>query len=111
LVVVHRGSSAIALLLLTAALTIYGLTVHTQQLWGREYHQLRSLQQQERELSAATAALANESAQKAEDPSSNLVAPTPQDTIFLKPATPRPAAVVPPSTSAETPIPTRPLGY
>lgn len=111
LMVAHRGSSAIALLMLAAALTVYGWTVHTQQLWGREYHRLRNLQQQERQLTVANEALKNNLAQQAEDPSSALRPPSPSDTIFLAPAPLRAASAVPQTSTVEPVILPQPLGY
>jgi hypothetical protein len=111
LIVAHRGSSAIALLLVAAALTVYGWTVHTQQVWGQEYHRLRNLQQQERQLTVANEALKNDLAQQAEAPTSPLRPPSPGDTIFLAPAPVRAASVVLPTAEVEPTISSQPLGY
>lgn len=111
LVVAHRGTSAIALVLLAAALTVYGWTVHTQQVWGQEYHRLRNLQQQERQLTVANEALKNDLAQRAEDPSSSLRPPSPDDTIFLAPAPLRSAPAVVPASVVEPAVSSQPLGY
>jgi hypothetical protein len=107
----QRGSAVMTFLLVTVTLVIYGWTVYSQQLWGREYRKLEGLQHQERQTTAANEVLKNQIAREAESPTSGLVMPDPSHTIFLQPAQQRPAVV----TSTGLPItplaPAKPLGY
>jgi len=115
----HRVSIIVAFALGIAALTAYGSTVYTQQLWSKEYRKLKTLQRSERELLAAGESLKGQIAQQAEGSGSQLAPKTPSSLIFLKPEPPRskPAipAIVPaiPSSSANNLQPSlyNPLGY
>jgi hypothetical protein len=110
LMMVHRTSSIVTCGLVAAALTIYGWTVQTQQVWGRDYQRLEKLQQQERQIVTASEVLKHQLALQAEDPTTELTQATPENAIFLEPAPPRPAPVVidqhPPNI-----LMTKPLGY
>ena len=110
LVVAHRTSSVVTCGLVAAALTIYGWTVQTQQVWGRDYQRLEKLQQQERQLVTASEVLKHQLALQAEDPTAELTQSTPENAIFLEPAPPRPAPAVIEQPPANM-ITTKPLGY
>lgn len=110
----QRISSAIAFLLVSATLTVYGGTVYTQQLWSREYKRLENLQRQERQLTAADEVLKNQLANQAEQPNNGLVSPDPHSTLFLESA-PSPLAS-PSATPNPKPAPSpkltpTPMGY
>ncbi|WP_199290447.1 hypothetical protein [Leptolyngbya sp. FACHB-36] len=110
LVRVQRSSLIAAVVLVIAALVLYGSTVYTQQLWSREYNKLKTMQRNERQLTTTSEALKHQLAQQAERPNSGLIPRTPANTLFLQPAPPRPA---PPVQSAPQPQSTAstPLGY
>ncbi len=108
---VQRYSGVVTLLLILAVLTVYGWTVYSQQFWGREYSKLESLRRDERQLRATGAMLKNQIAEQAAQPGVNLVRQTPSNTIFLKPAPQRPAAVPPASPAPTAQKPHVPLGY
>ncbi|MCD8486132.1 MAG: hypothetical protein LRZ84_05145 [Desertifilum sp.] len=112
LVTVERGAALVTLVLGSAVLSLYGLTVYSQQKWSREYHQLQQLQRYERQLAIAAEMLKNEMAQQAERPNGGLIPQNPENTIFLVPAPERnlPASpsAPPPPMEPETPTP---LGY
>lgn len=111
LLVAHRGSSIVTFLLITAVLTIYGWTVQTQQIWGREYSRLEDLQRQERQIITANEVLKDNIALQAEDPASGSVAPTPDNAVYLDPAPLRPARAIAPAAAVDAPVSTGPLGY
>lgn len=119
LIQTHRVSIILAFVLGIAALTVYGSTVYTQQLWSKEYRKLKTLQRSERELLAAGESLKGQVAQQAEGAGSQLVPKTPSSLIFLKPepprSTPAQSAIVPgmpsPGANKLQPSPRKPLGY
>lgn len=105
--------SAIAAFSLTATvLAVYGQTVYSQQLWNQEYQKLGTLQRHERQLTTANEGLKHQLALQAERPGTNLVLPSPANTIFMQPAPPR---AVPKSTAASPPVqplpPDQLIGY
>ncbi|MBD2464691.1 hypothetical protein H6G89_27165 [Oscillatoria sp. FACHB-1407] len=106
----QKTSSLVTLALVVGVLTIYGWTVHIQQVWGREYRRLETLQQQERQLTTASEVLKHQLALQAENPATGLVQPTPDNAIFLEPAPPRPAPVVVETPSLDMTT-AAPLGY
>lgn len=111
----QRRSSAIAFLLVSATLAVYGGTVYTQQLWNREYRQLETLQLQQRQLTAASEVLKNQLAQQAEQQDTGLIPATPNTNLFLQPAQQQPLPVpssTPPTAPGSNPqlLPT-PVGY
>lgn len=86
---VQRSSALVALVLVSACLSIYGWTVYYQQMWNQEARKLDSLRRHEQQLAAANELLKHEVAQQAERPGSNLVAPKPENLVFLEPTPPR----------------------
>ncbi|MEG4940025.1 hypothetical protein [Microcoleus sp. F4-D5] len=99
---VQRASSAAAVLLLGGALTLYGLTVYSEQRWSQEYQKLETLRRGEQQLSAASEVLKHQLAKEAENPETGLTPQKPADTIFLSPAPPSrsPVTVAPNSEQA-----------
>jgi hypothetical protein len=83
---VERASSAAAVLLLGGALTLYGLTVYSEQRWSQEYQKLETLRLREQQLSAASEVLKHQLAKEAQNPETGLAPQKPADTIFLAPA-------------------------
>lgn len=86
----HQGSLIATFLLISAALSVYGWTVYSQQLWSQQYQKLVTLQRAERGMTAYGEVMKNNLAQQAQQAGTELVAQTPSNTIFLQPAPPRP---------------------
>lgn len=108
----QRSSSLIAFLLISAVMVVYGQTVYTQQLWSREYRKLETLQRHERQLTTTNESLKDQIVQQAEKSTGNLVPVTSSNSIFVKPAPPRPA----PKQDAQAPakselVDPSPVGY
>ena len=109
---VERASSVAVVLLLGGALTIYGLTVYSEQRWSQEYQKLETLRLREQQLSAASEVLKHQLAKEAENPETGLTHQNPADTIFLQPALERRSPVATPNSDpalkhgagAETPL-------
>ncbi|WP_066375533.1 MULTISPECIES: hypothetical protein [unclassified Anabaena] len=109
----HRHSSLVAFLLVAASLAVYGLTVYTQEMWGKEYRKLQNLQRHERQITTTNATLINKMAEEAEKKVTGFVSPTPANTIFLSPTSPN-SNFISPSPETESPkqsSPPSPLGY
>jgi hypothetical protein len=108
----QRTSSAIAFLLLSCTLTVYGWTVYGQQRWSEEYQKLETLRRSEQQLSAASVVLKHQIATAAENPETGLAPQQPEDMIFLEPALerPTPAANLDPQSTQKSASET-PLGY
>lgn len=111
LIQLQRGSVAVAFVLVTAALVVYGSTVYMQQLWSKDYRQLKTLERSERQMVAASDVMKEQIVQQAERPGSGLVRRTKDMAIFLEPAPARPAKS-PTTPSVPKSEPTKsPLGY
>lgn len=78
-------SSIITLLLVLSTLTVYGLTVYSQQLWSSSYKRLRQLQRHERQLNTANATLTNKIAEDGEKPKAGMATVSPESAIFINP--------------------------
>ncbi|WP_431659881.1 hypothetical protein [Pantanalinema rosaneae] len=113
LIQIQRGSVAVAFVLVTAALIVYGSTVYMQQLWSKEYRQLKTLERNERQMVAASDVMKEQIVQQAERPGSGLVRRTKDMAIFLEPAPARPAKspVTPSAPKADATATHSPLGY
>ncbi len=111
LIMMQRSSEIMMFSLVTVMLTIYGLTVYTQQLWTKEYRKLDHLQRQERQMTAANEVLKNQLAQQAENPETGLVPTDPAKTIFLTASPQRHLQQQPTTTKAIVSPPKPPLGY
>ena len=82
----QRYSSITAFLLVITNLIVYGWTVYSQQLWSQNSRKLQELQRQERQITTTNEVIKNKMAKEAEKPAAGLVAPTPDRTIFVSPA-------------------------
>lgn len=111
LVRMQRGSLIIAIVLVTAALAVYGSTVYTQQLWSKEYHRLQTMERNERQMVTTQEALKNQLAQQAERPASGLIPRTPDGIVTVPAAPQRSAKPATLSSPKPTPKPAAPLGY
>ncbi len=113
---VERASCAAVVLLLGGALTLYGLTVYSEQRWSQEYQKLETLRLREQQLSAASEVLKHQLAKEAQNPETGLAPQKPADTIFLSPAPDSRSPVVVSPNSEEPALQHRagvetPLGY
>ncbi len=113
---VERASCAAVVLLLGGALTLYGLTVYSEQRWSQEYQKLETLRLREQQLSAASEVLKHQLAKEAQNPETGLAPQKPADTIFLSPAPDSRSPVVVAPNSEEPALQHRagvetPLGY
>jgi len=110
----QRASAVAVMLLLSGALSVYGLTVYGEQRWSQEYQKLETLRLREQQLSAASEVLKHQLAKDAENPATGLAPQKPGETIFLQPTPvgrspqaatpPTPAPGVQGSDSVETPL-------
>jgi hypothetical protein len=107
----HQGSMIVTFVLISAALTVYGWTVYSQQLWSQQYEKLMTLQRTERGMTAYGEVMKNNLAQQAQQSETNLVAQSPSNTIFLQPAPQRPEKATATNTSQQESEPKTPLGY
>lgn len=102
------GSSIVALGSMAIAVVLYSFTVYQQQAWNREYRQLRSLQKEERGLTAATQSLKSQLAKQGEGKS---LEPNVGQTLFLVPDASAAFRQPPPSPKPTLPVSNSPLGY
>jgi len=116
LVQVQRASSVAVMLILGGALSIYGLTVYSEQRWSQEYQKLETLRLREQQLSAVSEVLKHQLAKEAENPETGLASQKPGEMIFLPPI---PVGRSPQSATIPSPEPAiqrqgvveTPLGY
>lgn len=85
LVRLERTVSVLTLLLGAATLTVYGLSVYSQEKWSLMYDHFQTLERNERELSVASEMLKDKMAERAFYPNTHLVPQNPTNTIFLDP--------------------------
>lgn len=112
LIQVQRSSLIVAIVLVTAALVVYGSTVYTQQRWSEEYNRLQTMERNERQMVTTQEALKNQLAQQAERPASGLIPRTPDGMITVPSSPQRPTKPADSGSTQPTPRPTdAPLGY
>ncbi len=109
LLTIHRGAKPIFGSIFGLSLLGYSYTVYTQDVWKQQHGQLKRLQSQERQQVVMTENLKHQLATTAERPDSQLVAPNPQQLLFVTSATPRPTKPLPIDRSTITAQP--PSGY
>jgi hypothetical protein len=109
----QRASVVLTFFLMGATLFVYSTTMYTQQLWSKEFNQLKRMQRNERQMVAAMEPLKNQLIQQAEQPGSGLVPKSADNTIYLAPTAERPAPVAPalPNSVDAATTRTTPLGY
>ena len=95
LMITQFTSSIVALLLASASVAFYGLTIYGQSKWTTEYQKLQKLKEKEQQISVANELLKNHIAEQASTSESSLASPDSVNRIFLEPAPPRPAPNVP----------------
>jgi len=111
LLFLQRSSDIVTFVLVAMTLTLYSLTVYTQQQWSQEYRKLENLQRDERHLTTTNAVIKDQLAQQAEKPATGLVSPSPANTIFLTPAPQRQVRSNSTNTADPEPGAKSPLGY
>ncbi|MGD1805074.1 hypothetical protein ACP6PL_06490 [Dapis sp. BLCC M126] len=108
-------SSIVTVLLASASVAFYGLTIYGQSKWTTEYQQLQKLREEEQEISVANELLKNHIAEQASTSDSGLASRDSVKRIFLEPAPPRPAPNPPQpyleSTSGHKYLFKTPVGY
>ncbi|MBD1843242.1 hypothetical protein H6F89_07480 [Cyanobacteria bacterium FACHB-63] len=108
LLLTQRVSILVTFGLAGMVLAVYGWTVYTQQLWGKEYSKLEQLRRNERQITANGEVLKNQIATQSNRPDASLVPQNPDSLIFIKAAPPRPEK---PVASSSQSSPVAPLGY
>lgn len=88
--ILENSSSFLAFCLICSSLGIYGWIVLTQQTWSQQYRNLENLQRQERDFTVTSETIKNELAEETKIKETDLIAPTPEQTIFLKSSNSRP---------------------
>jgi hypothetical protein len=111
LLFLQRSSDLITFVLVAATLSLYSLTVYTQQQWSQSFRDLEKMQREERQLTAANEDMKNHLAQQAERPGTGLVPPTQASKIVLQPAPQRPAQQPPVVSAQPETVAKTPLGY
>jgi hypothetical protein len=106
---IQKTSVGLAVVLATATVGVYGWSVYSQQLWGKEYNRLQQLRHQERQLTASSEMLKHDIAKHVNAKELGLVPQSAEQTIFLKPAPERKPA--PQRETAPPAPPAPPLGY
>jgi hypothetical protein len=108
LLLAQQASVFATFVLAGSVLAVYGWTVYSQQLWGKEYSKLEQLRRDERQVTTNGEVLKNTIANQSAQPNSGLVPSKPESMIFLKTAPMRPSN----SASASSPSsPVAPIGY
>jgi hypothetical protein len=109
----HNTVSLLTFALIATTLGIYTLTVYTPEIWSQEYKKLRTLQRDERQLTATNETLKNQLAQQAENPQTGLVDPSYQNAPIFIPVQPLPGVKSTPTTTVtdESVVETNLLGY
>lgn len=107
---VHVVSSVLAASLVSLTLVSYGTSVYVDRQLDQATRRLSQLQRSEQQLTTANAILTRHMAQQAEDPTTGLEPPKPDQVIFLQPAPQRPAQAAEEPATALNSV-DRPLGY
>jgi hypothetical protein len=111
LVLAQQGSAVLMLLMVGSVLAVYGWTVYVQQTWGRTYQRLETLQEGQRQMTAAIEMLKYQTAQTVDTEGSDLVMPQPDQLIFMTPAEPRSLNEDRLTTPPVAPSSRSPIGY
>ena len=81
----QKGSFCLALVSMTASISLYISTVQIPKLWSQEYQNLETLQRQERQLIAINETIKYQIAQEA-GKNITLTVSTPESALFISPA-------------------------
>ena len=85
LVLLQKSTSLLLFLAVGATVTVYSWKEQVETEWSKEYKQLNTLLQEERELTATNEILKNQIANQAEKEETGLAPLTPTKNIFLEP--------------------------
>lgn len=85
LLLFQRSSGILTVGLIAAAGIVYAQTNNTPKQWTKEYHKLRSLERDERNLIATNESLKNQIALKAEKKETGFVNSVPDSVVFIAP--------------------------
>ena len=83
LLMLQQSTGAIAFGTIIAVFSVYAAIVYTQQLWGKEYQKLKTLQSQERILTETNESIRNNLADLAQRSGMGLVPLDPHKSVFL----------------------------
>lgn len=108
LLLAQQASVIATFVLAGSVLAVYGWTVYSQQLWGKEYSKLEQLRRHERQYTANGEVLKNQIADQSNRPGAGLVPSKPESMIFLKTAPTRPDN---PTSASSQSSPVAPIGY
>lgn len=108
---VQQWSVGITLVLAGSAIVTYGLTIYSQQLWGKEFARLEQFRRNERQLTANSELMKNEIAKTANPADYGLVPRNRDHLIMIKPAPPRPPKEVKSPDQEAQARPISPVGY
>ncbi|OUC12906.1 MAG: hypothetical protein B0A82_20010 [Alkalinema sp. CACIAM 70d] len=108
---VQQWSVGITLVLAGSAIVTYGLTIYSQQLWGKEFARLEQFRRNERQLTANSELMKNEIARNAKPADYGLVPRSTDHLILIKPAPPRPPKEVQSPDQEAQSRPISPAGY
>ncbi|MGI0491697.1 hypothetical protein ACN4EG_07780 [Alkalinema pantanalense CENA528] len=108
---VQQWSVGVTLVLAGSAIVTYGLTIYSQQLWGKEFARLEQFRRNERQLTANSELMKNEIAKNAKPADYGLVPRSTDHLILIKPAPPRPPKDVKSSEQEAQSRPISPVGY
>ncbi|MDJ0580332.1 hypothetical protein [Crocosphaera sp.] len=113
LLLVQKGSTTFTCGLVAITLGVYAWTVYAPTLWTREFSKLKTLQRNERQLTASNESLKHKMAEQAEQPGSGLTLPNPHKSLFISPAKVSVMEVADQTTETPTPaiIPDTPIAY
>ena len=90
---------------------VYGYTLQTQGTWRSQHGLWNRLESQGRQQSTIAENIKQKLAETAADEKSGLVAPTPEQMVFIPSAPQRPAKPLPPTQAQTTPATKIPTGY
>lgn len=116
LLMVQQASVFATFALAGSVLAVYGWTVYSQQVWGKEYQHLETLRRNERQLTTNKEMLKDQIAKQGNRPGTALTPQSPDKLIFLTPASSQRSAATaspqaPPTGVEANSKGTAPLGY
>jgi hypothetical protein len=109
LLTMQKGATILFGIVFGLSSIVYGYTIQTQGAWRSQHGQLKRLQHQERQQTIINENIKQELAKTAADAKSGLVAPKPEQMVFIPSAPQRP--IKPLSQSPQTAPTAIPSGY
>jgi hypothetical protein len=111
LLTMQKGAMVLSGILLGLSSIVYGYTIQTQGTWRSQHRQWNRLESQGRQQSVIVENIKQKLAETAADEKSGLVAPTPEQMVFIPSAPQRPVKSVPLTQDQTTPVTKIPAGY